>query len=129
MSKEGRTAQIIKAIQLVEKGIRWKPNSASRHLLKRKRRGHLPEDATLADYEYLIRHIVQDTCAKVYLFWYETVSYVTIVSIREENTWLVMFSMDGIMETAFVVERPDKYLSSPDYEYIGSVSEVIHHGL
>jgi hypothetical protein len=35
-----------------------------------------------------------------------------------------MFSYDGMMESAFVVERPERYLSKPGFEQIGLLSEV-----
>jgi hypothetical protein len=43
----------------------------------------------------------------------------------EQRHWLVMFTMDGVMESAYVVERPEHYLSHPAFEYIGSLSEVM----
>lgn len=46
--------QVAAAIRLVQKRVRWKPGSAVAHLLKRRLRGHLPADATLADYDHLI---------------------------------------------------------------------------
>jgi hypothetical protein len=85
----------------------------------------LDEEATLDDYENIIRHVLHDGSAQVYVFWYEQVPYVTIVIMIDRSTWLVMFNLDGIMETAFVVKRPDKYLSAPDYEYIGRIDEVV----
>ncbi|MBU0510460.1 MAG: hypothetical protein KJ638_02010 [Chloroflexi bacterium] len=39
--------------------------------------------------------------------------------------WLVMLSMDGFMESAYVVENPRAYLSWPDFEPLGSLSEVL----
>jgi hypothetical protein len=36
-----------------------------------------------------------------------------------------MFAMDGVMESAYVVERPEHYLSHPAFAYIGSLSEVM----
>ncbi len=121
--------QIALAIQLMRAEIRWKPNSAERHLRKRQHRRHLPEEATLDDYETVIRQVLYDESAQAYLFWYDDVPYVTIVTIVENNTWLVMFNLRGLMETAFLVKRPDRYLSTPDYEYIGRLSEVLHNEL
>lgn len=122
-------SQIARAIQLVRTEICWKPNSAERHLEKRKRRKHLPEEATLDDYENIIRQVLHDESAQIYLFWYENVPYVTIVTVIENNTWLVMFDLDGLMETAFVVKRPNNYLGTPDYQYVGLLSEVLKNEL
>lgn len=36
-----------------------------------------------------------------------------------------MFALDGILETAFVVEWPDKYLGKREFELIGTLGEVL----
>ncbi len=118
--------KIIEAIKIVRSEIRWKPNSAIRHLQKRKRRGHLPQTATLEDYENLILKVVQEKSALVYRYWYNYVSYVAVVATVEEQQWLVMFDYAGVLESAFVVERPERYLSKPGFEKIGLLSEVYY---
>ena len=35
-----------------------------------------------------------------------------------------MFSYDGVLESAFVIERPEHYLSKPGFELIGLLGEV-----
>ncbi len=95
------------------------------HLLKRRLRGHLPSDATLADYERLVSTIVTNDNAIVYLYWYAGTPYATVVAVIEDRHWLVMFGLDGVMESAYVVENPDRYLSKPDFEKLGLVSEVL----
>ena len=40
-------SRISDAIDSIKVQINWRPGSAVRHLLKRKIRGHLPQDATL----------------------------------------------------------------------------------
>lgn len=117
--------QIAAAIRLVQDRVRWKPGSAVAHLLKRRLRGHLPADATLADYERIISTIVTDDGATVYIYWHAGTPYATVVAIIEDRHWLVMFALDGVMETAYVVENPDHYLSKPEFERLGSVSEVL----
>ena len=117
--------QIAQTIHKVRQAVRWKPESAERHLQKRKQRRHLPENATLDDYENQIRQIISSGSSQIYLYWYENVPYVTVVTSLEKNAWLVMFDLNGIMETAFVVKHPENYLHSPEYEYIGRVSEVL----
>lgn len=59
--------QIAQAMRSVCEKIRWKPNSAARHLAKRKRQKHLPPDATLADYEQIITSVLRDNSGQVYL--------------------------------------------------------------
>jgi hypothetical protein len=117
--------QIANAVRSVQSQVRWKPGSAVRHLLKRKLRGHLPSGATLDDYERLVWTVLQDLQAQVYLYRYHDILYVAVVAVVEQRHWLVMFAMDGVMESAYVVERPEQYLSHPAFAYIGSLSEVM----
>ena len=60
----------------------------------------------------------------VYRYWYNSVPYVTLTAEIQSKQWLVMFSYDGIMESCFVVERPERYLSNPGFEWIGKLVEV-----
>ena len=122
---ENLRAQITNAIQFVQSQVRWKPGSAERHLLKRKLRGHLPTDATFSDYEGVILTVLKDANAQVYIYRHHDVPYVAIVTIVQDRHWLVMFSMDGLMESAYVVEYPDRYLSKSAFDLIGSLSEVM----
>lgn len=118
--------KILEAIKAVRAQVRWKPNSAVHHLQKRKRRGHLPPTATLEDYERIILTVLQDKSAQVYRYWYNGVPYVTVVAAVHTQQWLVMFAYDGVLESAFVVEHPERYLSKPGFEWIGSLGEVDH---
>jgi len=118
--------QILDAIKTVRGQIRWKPGSALRHLQKRKLRGHLPVTATLADYDAVIRFVLHDKSAQVYHYWYDQVAYVTVVGSVENRAWLIMFAYDGVLESAFVVERPEQYLRKPGFEYLGLLGEVDH---
>lgn len=118
--------QILDVIKLARNQIRWKPGSALRHLQKRKLRGHLPVTATLADYDAVIRFVLHDTSAQVYHYWYNQVAYVTVVGSVDNRAWLIMFAYDGVLESAFVVERPEQYLHKPGFEYLGLLGEVDH---
>jgi hypothetical protein len=117
--------QIANAIRSVQSQVRWKPGSAVRHLLKRKLRGHLPSGATLDDYERMVWTVLQDLQAQVYLYRYRDILYVAVVAVVEQRHWLVMFTMDGVMESAYVIDRPEHYLSHPAFERIGSLNEVM----
>lgn len=116
--------QVAEAIKSIRSKICWKPNSAERHLQKRKRRGHLPRTATIKDYERIILTVVQDESAQVYRYWYNRAAFVTVVATVKEQQWLVMFAYDGILESAFVLEQPEKYLNKPGFEKVGLLSEV-----
>ncbi len=116
--------QIIEAIETISGNIRWKDRSVERHLQKRIVRGHLPESATLEDYEQIIQSVLQEKTAQLFRYWYNGRPYITLVAAVQLRQWLVMFSYDGVMETAFIIERPKQYLNKPGFEEIGSLSEV-----
>jgi hypothetical protein len=125
MNRDQTIAQLPAAIRRVRSKIRWKPDSAVRHLLKRKLRGHLPADATLDDYDRIIYTVLTTDTAHVYLYWHGHDAYPTIVTVLEGNHWLVIFSMDGILESAFVVKNPESYLRPPNFEPMGLLYEVL----
>lgn len=117
--------QIAVAIQRVRSKIRWRPGSAEVHLLKRRLRGHLPPEATVEDYERIIHSVVNDEDATVYVYWHSGTPYVAVVAVIQNRHWLVMFALDSIMESAFVVENPDSYLNRPEFEKLGLAGEVL----
>ena len=112
------------AIRRARAEISWRPGSAERHLRKRKLRGHLPSTATLEDYEHIILAVLDDSSAQVYRYWYNRVSYVAMVAAIGDQTWLVMFDYNAVLESAFVVEHPERYLKKPGFEWIGLLREV-----
>jgi hypothetical protein len=116
--------QIADAIRAVQAKVHWRPGSAERHLQKRKLRGHLPADATLDDYARVIRTVAHRQTAQVYVYRHNDTSYVALVAVVENRYWLVMFDLDGLIESAFVVERPDRYLSKSAFVLAGTVGEV-----
>lgn len=116
---EQKQCQKIKqAINLIRFQIKWKPNKAEIHLQKRIDRKHLDDSAKLEDYEKIILSIINNPQAKLYIYQYNDLIYPTIASFYEDNLWLVMFSLDGIMETAFPPDNPNNYLSKTAFRYI-----------
>lgn len=118
--------QIAVAIRAVQTYIRWKPGSLDRHLNTRKKRNHLPPQVTAADYEAIIQGVLTEDANIVYLFHMNGVDYVTIVE-PTERPWLVMFDLNGLMETAFIVENPQSYLNKREFSQIGTVQRVLSH--
>lgn len=106
--------RLLEAINKVRLKISWKPGSDIQHLKKRKQRGHLPENATLAEYEKIICTLLNDKNARAFIYWYEQIPYAAIVGKIKGDVWLLMFGFDGVIESAFVMERPDRYLKNPD---------------
>ncbi len=117
--------QAAEAVRLVQRRIRWKPGSAGRHLQKRRRRGHLALDATLAEYEQTIHSAVTDQAAVVYLYAHNDVTYVAVAASIQRQTWLVMFDLGGVLESAYIVERPDLYLRKSVFDRLGVLEEIL----
>jgi hypothetical protein len=93
--------EVLVAIRQVREKIRWKPGKDILHLKKRILLRHLPDNATIELYEKIITKVVTDTGANLYVYVYGEAHYPTLVANIESNVWLVMFSLDGILETAF----------------------------
>lgn len=117
-------AAVLAAIHKVQEKILWKPGKASIHLAKRIRLGHLPENSSLEDYETIINLVVHYVNVQVYLYVYETISYPTLVAPIKEQSWLVMFSLNGVLETAFPPEDPEKYLSNSSFIHLGLLKDL-----
>jgi hypothetical protein len=117
--------QVATAIRSVQGQVLWKPGSDIRHLQKRKRRGHLHNDATVADYEQLIRSVASNQYANVYVYHHEDSQFIAIVATLQVQSWLVMFGLDGVLESAFVLERPDLYMDKPTFKWLGTVGDLI----
>ncbi len=102
-------AKAADAIRLVQHRIRWKQGGASSHLRKRKGRGHLAEDATQASDEQIDLSVISDRNATVYLYAHSSETYAAVVANIQRLTWLIVFALDGVLESAFTVERPQLY--------------------
>jgi len=119
--------ELAAAILLVRTRLIWKPDSAERHVKQRIRRGHLPTTATLAEYEDIIQTVIHSQKAHVYIFWYNGIPYVSIIDDVNDKHWLVMFALNGLLESAYIVERPELYLNKAEFEYIDLLSKVTPH--
>lgn len=114
------------AIWAVRNQIRWKSGKGEAHLRTRQQYGHLPASATLSSYETIIRSVVLDENADVYLYrWHTSAVYPTIVREFEGIRWLVMFNLDGIMETAFPPTDVEEYLSDSRFAFLGLMQEIL----
>ncbi len=52
--------------------------------------------------------------------------YPTVVAPHKGRTWLVMISLEGILETAFPPDDPEAYFGQePRYQRLGSLKEII----
>ncbi len=123
---ESLRAQVANSIHRVQSGVRWKPGKGRQHLEKRIRLGHLPPATTLAEYEKVILSIVSHPDAFVYVYRYGSTDYSTLVAPYKGRVWLAMFSLKGIMETAFPLDEPDTYFDDdPRYIPVGPAGEIL----
>lgn len=123
---ESSRAQIADSFQEVRSQVRWKSGKGVQHLEKRIRQRHLDAATTLSEYEAIIQAIVSDPDALVYVYRYGSTDYPTVVAPYLGRTGLVMFSLVGIMETAFPPDDPIDYFSQdPRYSKIGTMKEVL----
>lgn len=105
--------------------IRWKPGKDTQHLETRIKHGHLPDTATLNDYHAIIAAILNSDTADVYVYVWKGAVYPTVVDKHDDRCWLVMFSLAGVMETAFPPEDPDEYLADERFQRIGTAQELL----
>lgn len=117
--------RVLNALQQVHSQLRWKPGKDEQNLQTRIDYGHLPPESTLAAYEAIINTIVHAETANVYVYTWQQDLYPTIVGQYNNQRWLVMFSLEGIMETAFPPTDPDRYLSNDRFHHLGTVEELM----
>lgn len=113
------------SIQTIRAKIRWKPGKDVQHLQTRIRYGHLHVTATVVDYETIIISILNDLQTDVYIYLWGQDIYPTLVNTYQDQQWLVMFRLNGIMETAFPPTDPEAYLADPRFRYLGKMQEMI----
>jgi len=67
---------------------------------------------------------VSGTVLYIYV-WKEDNVYPTVVSTYNQKIWLVMFSLSGILETAFPPTDPEGYLADERFYYAGLLQEFL----
>ncbi len=87
--------------------------------------GHLPPSAKLADYEMIITNILSQAAADVYVYIWRQDVYPTIMGNYENRRWLVMFGLNGVMETAFPPTDPETYLANSRFHYMETIQELL----
>jgi hypothetical protein len=120
---EGR-GRIINAIRRLRGRVRWRPGKNNQHLAKRIELGHLPVGTTLAEYEAIIIRVIRTSTAEVFVYRWGDALYPTIVAEVDRVRWLVMVSLDSVMETAFPPEDPEIYLANPRFQRLGTLEEL-----
>ena len=123
-SMEEEQSRVINAIRRLREGLRWRPEKDIQHLAKRIALGHLAVGTTLAEYEAIIMRVISIPTAEVFVYrWGESV-YPTVVAELEGARWLVIFDLNGMMETAFPPEDPERYLANLCFQRLGTLEEL-----
>ena len=116
--------RITDAIRRLRERVRWRPGKNTQHLAKRIELGHLPVGTTLAEYEAIIIRVISTSIAEVFVYRWGNTVYPTIVAEVERVRWLVMVSLDSVMETAFPPEDPETYVANPRFQRLGTLEEL-----
>lgn len=111
--------------QIEEHGPAWKSEELlERHLTKRIKKEHIPENWTTEDYNSKITEIINNK--ENDLYEYSQPDFPQKYYIFGDKTWIVMVGEDGKMETAFPPDRGyTKYLEEEiNAKYIGKIKDV-----
>ena len=114
-----------KALLAVRSRVRWKTGKDLRHLEKRKLLRHLPPDASMEDYNDLIAGIAHDDTAFVYDYLFGVKEYFAVAGVVDGTDWLVIFSLDGLMETAFPPDDMGWYIADQRMVTVGRVGDIL----
>jgi hypothetical protein len=87
--------------------------------------GHLPPHYSLEDYNKVISSIVREGQNLAYLYEFAGERYYAVRGPFKDREWLVIFSRDGIMETAFPPEEMEQYLAWRGFMPVGRIKEVL----
>ena len=114
-----------RAISKLQETIYWKPGKDIQHLEKRRVLGDLPQDRQIEDYNKLINELVQGLENEVYLYEFGSQRYYMITGKIKEKEWVVIFSTEGIIETAFPPQDTEEYLNKRNTALLGKVGEIV----
>ncbi|MEW9673097.1 hypothetical protein [Ammoniphilus sp. 3BR4] len=91
------------------------------HLKTRKDYGHIDDEWELEDYNDLIMTIVNDPSSEFYFYPSFLPNKYFVLG---DGKWIVMFGIDGTMETCFPPSNYDEYIEGK-FLYLGTVEEVL----
>jgi len=115
---------ITQAIRQARIEIKWKPGKAVAHLQKRIQLRQLSSDATLAGYEAIIRGLLHDPNGLIYLYFYNDAPYPVIIAEDQGQLWAVIINLEGRLDTAFLLLKPEQYIERRGLVYLGRLHEV-----
>ena len=105
--------------------MQWKPGKDFIHLDKRRKLKHLPQDASISDYEELIHEIVRNRQNILYLYEFGRTHYYAARGVADDTDWIVLFGAGGLMETAFPPENIDDYIARRGFIFLDYIAEVL----
>jgi len=90
---------------MLTNGPKWKSDKLlQKHVNKRIKKGHIPENWTAADYNNKIKQVLQSDNLEVYKYTHNEFTgeaFDQAYKIYGDGEWIVMVGENGIMETAF----------------------------
>ena len=116
---------LLDALHGIRRNVQWKPEKGVVHLNKRQKMKHLPQSASLLDYEKIISDLVKNGQNIVYLYEFTRTHYYAVRGFAHKREWLVIFGTGGVMETAFPPENIDDYLEKRGFVILGPIEEVL----
>lgn len=117
MSHRKLFAEILQNI--LTTGPKWESGKDLKHLKDRKNKKHLPQNTTLEQYNKIIIRILSNTQSKLTL---HKDGHKYIVG---NGKWITIINPSTIVETCFPPDNYKAYLSRKDYQYLGTLTEVI----
>lgn len=115
----------LNALQRIRSRVQWKKGKDVAHYKKRQKLSHIPQSASLLDFNAIISDIVNNAENILYLYEFMGHHYYAIRGFFNEIEWLVIFGEDGIMETAFPPENMDSYIQKRGFVLIGPIKEIM----
>ena len=117
--------RLIDALKGLREKVQWKPGKDIAHLNKRRRMGHLAQDATLAEYVKIVAELVHNGQNVLYLYEVREKHYYAVSGIIYDRIWLVIFGLQGLMETAFPPMDIEDYAERRGFVLLGQIEEVM----
>jgi len=117
--------RLIDALKGLREKVKWKPGKDIAHLNKRRRMGHLAQDATLAEYVNIVAELVHNGQSVVYLYEVREKHYYAVSGFIHDRIWLVIFGTKGLMETAFPPMDIEDYAERRGFVLLGQIEEVM----
>lgn len=106
---------------MLTNGQKWKSDKLlQKHVNKRIKKGHIPENWTAADYNNKIKQVLQSDNLEVYKYTHNEFigeAFDQAYNIYGDGDWIVMVGENGIMETAF----PPDLINGGDSGYLESL--------